>query len=113
MADHNLTPAQQEHVESHAPYGTVFFILLNFTLMEYLYASFYHSPGLFALLIGACLSLTALTWIAWATLHIEYNRRWVYLTLVPALVVSFIPIPMVLGLMVLAVIKAALVGIYF
>jgi hypothetical protein len=115
MAEHNLTYDQQQDVESHAPYGTVFFILLNFTLMEYIYASYYRTTAMFFLLLGATLALTLLTWVAKLTLHIQYNRRWVYLTLIPALALSFLgaALPLLLGLLVLAFTKAALVGIYF
>src|SRR5690349_658502 len=115
MAEHNLTYEQEQDVESHAPYGTVFFILLNFTLMEYIYASFYHTTGMFFLLVGASLAITLLTWIAKVVLHIRFNRRWVYLTLIPAVVLAMLgtAFPMLLGLLIMAVTKAALVGIYF
>lgn len=115
MAEHNLTYDQQQDVESHAPYLTIFFILLNFTLMEYIYASFYHSGPMFLLLIGASLALTLLTWVAKVTLHIQYNRKWVYLTLIPAVALALLGqgFPLILGLLIMAVTKAALVGIYF
>ena len=116
MAEHNLTYDQQQDVESHAPYGTVFFVLLNFTLMEYIYASYYHDRvATFIGLLGATLALTVLTWVAKWLLHIQYNRRWVYLTLIPAVVLAFLgmALPLLLGLLVLAFTKAALVGLYF
>jgi hypothetical protein len=115
MAEISLTHEQQEHVEAHAPYGTVFFILLNFTLMEYFYAKFHGQGKLFPVLMAATLALTLITLIFSKVLHLEFNRRWVYLTLIPAFILAFLGgmVPLLIGLMVLAVTKAALVGIYF
>jgi hypothetical protein len=113
MAEPHRTYDQQQHVESHAPYGTVFFILLNFTALEYIYASFYNSPVRWLMMLATTVVITLGTAVAAAFLHLEFNRRWVYLTLIPAVLLSFLPLPLVLGLMVLAVTKAALVGIYF
>jgi hypothetical protein len=116
MAEHNLTFDQQQDVESHAPYLTVFFILLNFTLMEYIYAyNHQHHAALFIKLIAASLAITLLTWAMKLFVHLPFNRNWVYLTLIPAVGLAFLgaALPLVLGLMILAVTKAALVGIYF
>jgi hypothetical protein len=109
----NRTSEQQQDVESHAPYGTVFFVLLNFTAMEYIYATFHTSPMLPLFLGGIAVVLTLVTWIAALYFHLQFNRRWVQLTLIPAIVLSFIPVPLLLGLLILAVTKAALVGWYF
>ena len=115
MAEPNRTYEQQQNVESHAPYGTVFFVLLNFTAMEYIYASFYHSSSMFVLLMMTAIALTLLTLVASKLLHLEFNRRWAYLTILPALglAITGTAFPLVLGLLILAVTKAALVGIYF
>lgn len=110
---HNLTYDQQQHVESHAPYGTVFYVLLNFTAMEYVYASAHQSRWLPLLLGGTAVVLTVLTAIMALVFHLHFNRYWVYLTLIPAVILSFLPVPLILGLMVLAISKATLVGMYF
>ena len=113
MADANRTADQQHAHEGHAPYLTIFFILLNYTTLEYLYASFYESWSRPLLMIAAALLINVATGAAALALHFPFNRRWVYLTLVPALLLGFFQVGLVLGLMTLAVIKAGLVGLYF
>ena len=113
MTAHNRTFAQQQHVESHAPYMTLFFVLLNYTAMEYVYAKFYAWRTLPALLIGLCLVLTILTAICTSAFKLHFNRNWVYLTMVPAVLLSLLPVPVILGLLILAVTKATLVGLWF
>jgi hypothetical protein len=115
MTASNRTYDQQQHVESHAPYGTVFFILLNFTAMEYFYAT-YHKNGTGMLVITMLLSaivVTIVTAVVASYFHLAFNRRWVQLTMIPAVLLAFVPVPLLLGLMILAVTKAALVGLYF
>jgi hypothetical protein len=114
MTEPHRTFDQQQAVESHAPYLTVFFVLLNFTLLEYLYATF-HQSGLFLALylIAACTAVTVVTGVIASFFHLHYNVRWIALTGVPAVLLSFVPLPLILGLMILAITKAALVGIYF
>jgi hypothetical protein len=114
MAEPHRTYDQQQHVESHAPYGTVFFILLNFTALEYIYASFYETPVAKAIMmIVAAVVINIITTIAAAALHLHFNRKWVYLTMIPAVVLGSLQLGLVLGLMILAVTKATLVGMYF
>ena len=114
MTAQNRTLDQQQHVESHAPYLTVFFILLNYTAMEYIFAK-YHTAGstLTVYLIGTALALTILTAVIATIYKLRFNRKWVYLTMIPAVVLALLPIGLIPGLMVLAVTKAALVGIWF
>ena len=113
MTDHNRTLDQEQHVESHAPYLTVFFILLNYTAMEYVYARFFKSTALAFDLIGIALAITILTAVFAKVYQLRFNRNWVYLTMVPAILLPLLPIPMILGLMILAITKATLVGIWF
>ena len=114
MTEKNLTAAQEQHVESHAPYLTVFFILLNYTAMEYIYAKFYdEGRALPIYLTGVALVLTILTAIVARMFKLHFNRRWVYLTMVPAVLLPLLPLPLIPGLMILAITKAALVGIWF
>lgn len=114
MTAQNRTLDQQQHVESHAPYLTVFFILLNYTAMEYIFAK-YHKEGkvLTFTLIGVALALTILTAVAAKVYKLHFNRKWVYLTMIPAVVLALLPIDLIPGLMALAITKAALVGIWF
>ncbi len=113
MTAHNLTFDQEQHVESHAPYITLFFVLLNYTAMEYIFAKWHGQRLLPFWLIGMALFLTLLTAIAASVFKLEFNRKWVYLTMVPAVVLGFTPFPLILGLMVLAITKATLVGLFF
>jgi hypothetical protein len=109
----NRTFEEEQHVESHAPYITVFLVLLNFTAMEYIYASFHTSRMLPLYLCATAVSLTIFSAVMTYIFKLHFSRRWVLLTLIPAILLSFISVPLILGLMVLAVTKAALVGLYF
>ncbi|MDB5352395.1 MAG: hypothetical protein JWN86_3642 [Planctomycetota bacterium] len=113
MTDHNRTIEQEQHVESHAPYLTVFFVLLNYTAMEYVYAKCHQLAVLPLVLLGTAIGLTIVTSIFAGLYHLKFNRRWVYLTIVPAVLLAFFHLPLILGLMILAITKAALVGIWF
>jgi hypothetical protein len=64
-------------------------------------------------MLVSAIVLTVVTWIAASYFHMTFNRRWAQLTLIPAILLSFIPVPLLLGLLILAVTKAALVGLYF
>ncbi len=97
MAEHNLTPEQERHVESHAPYMKVFWTLLVFTILEYGYASFL-DLGFAPLVIGLLLmALVKAALVGWYFMHLKFEGRWVYLLLIPAmflavvLVVALIP----------------------
>lgn len=110
------TAHASDHLEEpgeHAPYITLFFILLNFTTMEYFYAQYHGQRGLALILCGTTIFLTIVTGIFAAIFKFEFSRKWAYLTLVPAFILAIFPVPLVLGLMVLAVTKATLVGLYF
>ena len=113
MTEANRTFAQEQHVESHAPYLTVFFILLNYTAMEYVYARFFAARTLPLYLIGIAVFLTLVTAVLARAYRWEFNRKWVYLTLIPAFLLTLLPIPLIPGLMVLAITKATLVGFWF
>ncbi len=113
MTAHNRTLDQQQHVESHAPYMTLFFVLLNYTAMEYVYAKFHTWGSLPLLLIGTAAVLTIATAVAASVYKLHFNRNWVYLTIIPAVFLSITPTPLIAGLLMLAVIKATLVGMWF
>lgn len=118
MADPHATQAgapahDDEHFEVHHLYGTLFFILLNFTAMEYFYAKFHTRGFLSAYLLGTAVILSIVTGVAAAIFKLKFNRYWVYLPLLPAIALSFLPVPLIPGLLILAIIKATLVGMYF
>ena len=89
MAETNLTPDQEMHVESHAPYLKVFFALLIFTIMEYFYAM---TPISFpALVVGLlAMAVTKAALVGWYFMHLKFEGRWVYFMLVPAGVLATI-----------------------
>ena len=96
MAEHNLTPEQERHVESHAPYLKVFGVLLVLTVLEYAYASFL---GLsFVPLVGGLLGLSAIkaALVAWYFMHLKFEGRWIAMMLVP---VAFLALALIVGLM--------------
>jgi len=64
-------------------------------------------------LLGTSVTLTIITSIFAGLYQLKFNRRWVYLTIVPAILLAFLPLHLILGLMILAITKAALVGIWF
>ena len=113
MAEPHLTYDQQQHTESHAPYMTVFYVLLNFTLMEYFYAKHHGSWWLPVYMLVTAVTLTVVTILGSRLAGLRVKGGWITLSLVPPLLLSFIPVPLLLGLMVLAIIKATLVGMYF
>ena len=84
MADTNLTADQEMHVESHAPYLKVFFVLLVFTLIEYFYAMWF-KDSFTTLVLGlmTCAVLKA-GLVGWFFMHLKFEGNWVYYLLVPA-----------------------------
>jgi hypothetical protein len=112
MSEPHRTYDQQQHVESHAPYMTVFYALLNLTVQEYFYAKYHGTWGLLWMLLSGIL-LTGLVVVGsrWAGLHA--GRGWILLDLLPAVLLTFIHVPLILGLLTLAVTKATLVGMFF
>ncbi len=96
MAEHNRTPEQERHVESHAPYLKVFGVLLVLTILEYAYASFL---GLsFLPLVGGLMALAVIKagLVGWYFMHLKFEGRWITMMLVP---VTFLAFALILGLM--------------
>jgi cytochrome c oxidase subunit 4 len=84
MADHDLTHDQQEHAEGHAAYLKVFVVLLIFTILEYLYATY--MPVGFVMLVLGLMSMAVFkaTLVAIYFMHLKFEGRWVYFLLIPA-----------------------------
>lgn len=109
---HAVPAVGEEHVP-HSPYMTVFYTLLNLTLMEYWYAYFHTSSSLpFYMLVTAAL-LSVVTYFGSKAAGIRIHLRWLYVALIPALLLSLVHVPLIVGLLILAVTKASLVGLYF
>ena len=83
MSDHNLTPDQERHVESHAPYLKVFGALLVLTILEYAYASFLHLEFLPLVAGLLAMALVKAALVGWYFMHLKFEGRWVYLLLIP------------------------------
>ena len=97
MAERNLTPEQERHVESHAPYLKVFWALLVLTVLEYAYARFLEGKITFASLVAGLmvLAVTKAFLVGWFFMHLKFEGRWVYMLLVP---VCFLAVVVVTGL---------------
>ena len=97
MADRNLTPEQERHVESHAPYLKVFWSLLVLTVLEYGYAKMLEGKISFATLVAGLmvLAVTKAFLVGLYFMHLKFEGRWIYLMLVP---VGFLAVVVVLGL---------------
>jgi cytochrome c oxidase subunit 4 len=94
MSDHNLTPEQERHVESHAPYLKVFLSLLILTVLEYGYAKL---PLSFPALVAGLMVLagTKAFLVGWFFMHLKFEGRWIYMMLVP---VCLLAVAVVVGL---------------
>jgi cytochrome c oxidase subunit 4 len=97
MAGANITPEQERHVESHAPYMKVFWALLVLTILEYGYARFMEGRISFVSLVAGLmiLALTKAFLVGWFFMHLKFEGRWVYFMLVP---VCFLAAAVVTGL---------------
>ena len=90
MAEHNLTPEQERHVESHAPYMKVFWALLVLTVLEYAYARFL--PLAFVPLVAGLMVLAIIKafLVGWYFMHLKFEGRWIYMMLVPVCLLAMI-----------------------
>lgn len=114
MGEPHRTYDQQQDVESHAPYMTVFYALLNFTVQEYFYAKYHGNVlGLMGTMLLSGIVLTGVVVVGSRWAGHPAGRGWVILDLLPALLLTFIHVPLILGLLILAVTKATLVGMFF
>ncbi|QEH34064.1 hypothetical protein OJF2_25980 [Aquisphaera giovannonii] len=91
MADpQSLTPemAEELQVESHAPYMKVWAALAGLTLLEYFYAMLVKDH--FALLLLGLLSMALVKagLVGWFFMHLKFEKKWVYLMIIPACVLA-------------------------
>ena len=79
---------QELDVESHAPYLKVWAILAILTLIEYFYAMIFKDHFLFLVLGLVSLALVKAGMVGWYFMHLKFERKWVYLLIIPACVMA-------------------------
>jgi cytochrome c oxidase subunit 4 len=91
MADaHQLAAemAEEFEVESHAPYLKVWAVLAVLTLVEYIYAMVSQSHFLVLVLGLVCLALIKASMVGWYFMHLKFEKKWVYILIIPACVMA-------------------------
>jgi cytochrome c oxidase subunit 4 len=91
MADAHLVPAEtaeELEVESHAPYLRVWAILAILTLIEYFYAMLLKDHFLFLVIGLVGLALMKAGMVGWYFMHLKFERKWVYLLIIPACIMA-------------------------
>ena len=80
--------AEEHQQEAHAPYLLVWLWLAILTGIEYFYA--YGLASFFLILLGGLLVLAAIkaALVAWYFMHLKFEGKWVYLLIVPAIVLA-------------------------
>jgi cytochrome c oxidase subunit 4 len=75
-------------VESHAPYLKVWAGLAVLTAIEYFYALLLKDHFLSLVLGLVTLALIKASMVGWYFMHLKFEKRWVYLLIVPACVMA-------------------------
>jgi cytochrome c oxidase subunit 4 len=75
-------------VESHAPYLKVWAALAVLTAIEYFYALIFKDRFLILVLGLVTLALVKASMVGWYFMHLKFEKRWVYLLIVPACVMA-------------------------
>jgi cytochrome c oxidase subunit 4 len=91
MADVHSLPAdmaEELQVESHAPYLKIWFILAVLTGVEYLYALIFKDHFLILVVGLVSLALVKAGMVGWYFMHLKFERRWVYILIIPACVMA-------------------------
>jgi cytochrome c oxidase subunit 4 len=80
--------AEELAAESHAPYIRVWAILAALTLTEYFYAMIFKDH--FLLLVFGLLSMALVKagMVGWFFMHLKFERKWVYLLIIPACIMA-------------------------
>ncbi len=80
--------AEELAVESHAPYWKIWAILAVLTGVEWVYALIFkdHFPLLVFGLVS--LALVKAGMVGWFFMHLKFERKWVYILIVPACVMA-------------------------
>ncbi len=80
--------AEELEVESHAPYMKVWFVLAVFTGLEYFYALFLKDHFLVLVLGLVTMALFKASLVGWFFMHLKFERKWVYILIIPACVMA-------------------------
>jgi cytochrome c oxidase subunit 4 len=82
--------AEEHQQEAHAPYLLVWLWLAILTGVEYFYAA--GLKDFFVILLGGLLVLAGIkaALVAWYFMHLKFEGKWVYLLIVPAIVLATI-----------------------
>src|SRR5262245_43122264 len=75
-------------VESHAPYMKVWAGLAVLTAIEYFYALMLKDRFVLLVLGLVALALVKASMVGWYFMHLKFEKRWVYLLIVPACVMA-------------------------
>ena len=81
---HNEDMSEELAAESHAPYMRVWAILAILTLTEYLYATFLKDYFLLLVFGLVSMALVKAGLVGWFFMHLKFERKWVYLLIIPA-----------------------------
>jgi len=91
MADVHPLPADMAEelaVESHAPYMRVWATLAILTGVEYVYALGFKDHFLVLVLGLVSLALVKAGMVGWFFMHLKFERKWVYILIIPACVMA-------------------------
>ena len=82
--------AEEHEQEAHAPYLLVWFWLAILTGVEYFYA--YGLASFFSILLAGLLVLAGVKagMVGWYFMHLKFEGKWVYLMIVPAIILAMI-----------------------
>jgi cytochrome c oxidase subunit IV len=82
--------AEEHEQEAHAPYLWVWFGLAILTAVEYFYAAGF--KDFFVILLGGLLVLAGVKagMVGWYFMHLKFEGKWVYLLIIPAVVLATI-----------------------
>jgi cytochrome c oxidase subunit IV len=87
----SATEVAAEHAtEAHAPYLKVWAGLAVLTLVEYYYASFLKNHFLILLLGLLFLAVVKAGMVGWYFMHLKFEGNWVYIMIVPAMILATI-----------------------
>jgi cytochrome c oxidase subunit IV len=93
MSEAHPVPTELAHereleAESHAPYLKVWAILAILTLIEYFYAMIFKDYFLLLVLGLVGLALVKAGMVGWYFMHLKFEKKWVYLLIIPACVMA-------------------------
>jgi cytochrome c oxidase subunit 4 len=82
--------AAEHATEAHAPYMKVFAALAVLTAIEYWYAAIFKDH--FAVLLSGLLALAVVKagLVGWYFMHLKFEGNWVYIMIVPAMILATI-----------------------